>query len=117
MTSNLRIPSISRVNKVASTFRDIVGERITKTVKFMGKDLKISKLSVGEVEEVQKKVEEFKKSDAPDEGGMELLKLVIRLSVEGGADITDDDFNVCPMDDMSKLSDDILAYSGMKSGK
>ena len=90
--------------------KHLVGKKIRKTVKFAGDELEISKLSVGQVLEIQ---EAAKDIEGDDEKSMDVLKLVIRLSVKGAKDLTDEDFAQFPMDELSKLSNEVMKFSGM----
>lgn len=95
---------------VVNGIRSLVGKKMTKNVKFMGEDLKISKLSVAEVLKIQ---EAAKVSEADDSKSFDILKTVITASVEGGAELTDDDFENFPMDELAKLSNEIMKFSGI----
>ena len=111
MTSNIKIPKISKVNKMAETgFRALIGKRLDKQYKFMGVDVKMSKLSVEQVMEIQELAASAEKEN---KSGFELVKKVIRMSVEGTADVTDEEFNQFPMDELSKLSSEIMKFSGL----
>ena len=111
MTSNLTIPTISKVNKVGeSVLKGLIGRKMTKNVKFMGEDIKISKLTVSEVLEIQQKAKEL---ETEASNGLEVLKTVIKAGVEEAQDLTDEDFASFPMDELSKLSAEIVKYSGM----
>lgn len=110
MTSKLIIPKISKANKMADGIKGLVGKKMTKTVKFIGEDVKITKLSVAEVMEIQSKA---KTLEGDESSGLELLKKVIRLAVEGAADLSDQDFESFPMDELSKLSAEIMKFSGI----
>jgi hypothetical protein len=111
MTSRIIIPKISKVNKMANnSFKDLVGKRVTKNTKFMGSDATIAKLSVSEVLEIQEKAKILGDDET---GGLELLRLVIRLAVTGAEELTDEDFATFPMEELSKLSAEIMKYSGM----
>jgi hypothetical protein len=90
--------------------KGLVGKKMTKPVKFMGEDVKISKLSVSEVLEIQ---ERAKQVDKDDSEGFNILKTVIRSSVEGAKDLSDQDFNDFPLDELSKLSSEIMKFSGI----
>ena len=109
MTSKLQIPKISKVNNMTG-IKSLVGKRMTRNVKFMGEDIKINKLSVAEVMDIQNKAKDLSEDS---EEGFEILKSVIRSAVEGGADLTDDDFSTFPMDELSRLSDEIMKFSGL----
>jgi hypothetical protein len=90
--------------------RGLVGKRMSKDAKFMGDNIKINKLSVSEVLFIQTRA----KVIADDENeGFEILKTVIRSSVDGANDLSDDDFNNFPLDELSKLSNEIMKFSGI----
>jgi len=111
MTSKLIIPKISKVNKMAErNIRDLVGTKMSRDVKFMGSSVKINKLLVSQVLEIQGKAKSIKEDDAE---GFEVLKLVIRLGLEGGSDLTDEDFGNLPLAELSNLSTEIMKFSGM----
>jgi hypothetical protein len=95
---------------MAEGIRGLIGRKMTKTVKFMGEDVKISKLSVSEVMEIQQRA---KQVDKNEEEGFNVLKTVIRSSVENAKDLSDEDFNDFPLDELSKLSNEIMKFSGI----
>jgi hypothetical protein len=88
----------------------LVGRSKTMKTKFLDSDVVIKKLTVAEVLDIQ----ETAKDTADNEtAGFDILKKVIRTATEGGADLTDEDFQSFPMDDLSKLSNEIMKFSGM----
>jgi len=93
-----------------SGIKSLVGRKMTKSVKFMGEDVKISKLSVSEVMTIQEKAKDIENNDT---AGLELLQTVIRSAVEGAEDLADEDFQTFPMDELSKLSNEIMKFSGI----
>jgi len=109
MTSNIKIPKLKGLNKM-SALKKLVGKTVTKKVKFMGEDVTISKLTVAQVLAVQAKAKELETSG--DSNGLEVLKSVISASVEDGADLEDSDYQDFPMDELSKLSQEIMKFSG-----
>ena len=109
MTSNLKIPKISKENNMAG-IKGLVGKKMTKTVKFMGEDVKISKLSVLEVREIQ---DSAKAVETDDNAGFDVLKTVIKTAVEDAENLSDQDFEGFPMDELSKLSTEIMKFSGI----
>lgn len=98
------------------SFKNLVGKRVTKEVNFMGEKIKISKLSVDQVFEIQEKSKGIKEDS--DEG-LKVLRDIIRLSVEDASDVTDEQFNAFPMDELSGLTKTIMEFSGLgeKAGK
>lgn len=102
----IKIPKVSNMSGIKS----LVGRKMTKSVKFMGEDVKISKLSVSEVMTIQEKAKDIENNDT---AGLELLQTVIRSAVEGAEDLADEDFQTFPMDELSKLSNEIMKFSGI----
>jgi hypothetical protein len=118
MTSNIKIPKILKDNEMADEtgMRGLIGRKMSQSTKFMGVDIKISKLSVSQVLEIQEAAKETEVTDQ----GLSLLRKVIKMSVEGADTFTDEDFNNFPMDELSKLSTAIMKFSGIsgnESGK
>lgn len=103
-------PKIVKVNNMSEGIKGLVGRKMTKAVKFMGEDVRISKLSVSEVLEIQERARALEKDEAE---GFNILKTVIRASVEGAKDLSDEDFNDFPLDELSKLSNEIMKFSGI----
>lgn len=91
---------------------ELVNKKSSKEVAFLGSQVKISKLSVADV----LKIQELAKNTAQDDL-LGVVKFVIRASVEGAEEISDDQFNFFPMEDLSKLSNQIMEFSGIGSGK
>ncbi len=110
MTSKLNIPKISKVNNMSEGIKNLIGRKMTKNVKFMGEDVKISKLSVSEVIEIQERAKVLEKDEAE---GFNILKTVVRASVDGAKELSDQDFNNFPLDELSKLSNAIMEFSGI----
>jgi|SaaInl4_135m_RNA_FD_contig_123_15922_length_8777_multi_4_in_0_out_2_7 hypothetical protein len=105
-----------------SGMRALAGKVISKKIDFMGVRITINKLSVAQVFEVQARVKELEENakeaketnaDADDTSGVELLRFVIKMAVPDAADITDEEFEGYPLDELSTLSDQIMKYSGM----
>lgn len=94
---------------MATNLKSLVGKSITKKAKFCGEDITIKKLSVAQVMELQEK---FKSLDN-DESSLEILKLVIRHSADGGDELSDEDFKGFPIEELSNLSNEILKFSGL----
>lgn len=97
------------VNDEKKGFRALGSKAITSEVKFMKGTLTIRKLTVKEVKSIQDLAAEVK-DDA--ERGLDLIKHVIRVSADGAADTTNEEFDEMPMDELSKLSSEIMKFSG-----
>jgi len=95
---------------MAAGIQGLIGKRMSKTVKFMGEDVKIVKLSVAEVLEIQ---QQAKAIETDETKGFDVLKTVIRKSVENASELADEDFDGFPMDELNKLSNEIMKFSGI----
>lgn len=88
--------------------------KLPKKVKFLGEDVDIFKLTVGQVLEIQKLVKiSESKEDKSDEDGLETLMYVIRNGCPEFKDYSNDDIQDLPMDELTKLSNEIMKYSGL----
>lgn len=103
---------IPKVTKMS--MKSLVGKKQSKTVQFMDTDLIITKLNVGDVEDIQTLAKKLEgEAEQNDMGGLEILRTVIRKGAEGAADLTDEDFATFPMDELSALSTAIMEFSGI----
>jgi hypothetical protein len=119
--------------------KGLVGVKMTKKVDFMGVKLLISKLSVSEVLSLQERSRELEekekaardieraRQEAIDKGevyagpepedveeeGFEVLKLVIRAGAENAKDLSDEEFEQLPLDELTNLTTEIMRFSGI----
>jgi hypothetical protein len=93
------------------SFKDLIKKKMTRETKFMGESVKISKLSVAEVEEIQAIV---KQQDENTED-YTILQKVICLAVEDANELSMEDFKSFPLDELNKLSKEIMKFSGLNT--
>lgn len=110
MSNLIQINKGNKMDKETSGIMSLVGRKMTKKVKFMNEDVVIAKLSVALVLEIQ---EQAKAAETAGDSGFELLKRVIKMAVDGAEQLSDEEFNNFPMDELSKLSNEILKFSGI----
>jgi hypothetical protein len=96
-----------------SNFKSLIGKKLTKKAPFMGEKVDISKLSTEQVFEIQEAAQGM--DDSTEGDGMDIVKEVIRMSVEGAEDISNEDFNKIPLDELNNLSKAIMEFSGIAS--
>lgn len=89
-----------------------VGLKVPKKVKFLGEDIEIVKLSVSQVIKIQEAAKLFEESSDVF-GNLKLLSLVIRSGAKELIDLTEEEFNDFPVDELSQLSEQIMQYSGL----
>lgn len=114
------MPGLSIEKRTTMSFKTLVGRRVTKSIKFLGADVEINKLSVNQVSDIQARVAALPKADAEngDEGEagrahLNLMIEVIKMSVVGAAEVTEAEFRDFPLEDLQKLSDEVLRHSGL----
>ena len=111
MTSSPSMQTVSIAGK-PSKMKALTGLTITKTVKFMGEDLLIRKLMVAEVLEIQNKARDSENNNEDTEG-LGVLRKIIRAGCSDAAELTDEDFLQFPLDELTILSNEIMAFSGV----
>ena len=90
--------------------RGLIGKRVNKTISFMGSELEINKLTVGQVTRIQGMAKEAEKDESKS---LDILKEVIRTAVVGAADFTDEEFSEFPIGELTTLSNEIMSFSGL----
>jgi len=92
--------------------KHLVGKKIIEKVSFMNDEVEVKKLTVSEVLYIQEliKKSQNKKSDYDD---IALIKDVVRLSVIGAEEITNEEFNEFPVGELTELSGNILRIAGL----
>lgn len=109
--SNIEI----KENKMANGLKQFVGQRLSKKVKFMGGEVEISKLTIEAVQEIQEMAKALKQ-EGEGEGkgeGFDMLRKVIELSVSDCGDLSDQEFRAFPVEELTKLSNEIMKFSGL----
>jgi len=91
-------------------FAALVGKRMSKEVVFCGEKIKINKLSVAEVKAIQALAQSLEKEE---EAGFDVLRTIIQSAVDGADKVEPADFEKFPMEELSKLSNEIMKYSGI----
>lgn len=94
-----------------NVFKRLAVTVITQDVKFMGEKIKIRKLTVNQVLEIQEQAK-IPMMDDP-KAGLRLVVKVISMGVEDAEGMTLEDFENYPLDDLNKLSEAIMSFSGM----
>lgn len=88
-----------------------------KTVKvpFMETEtVEVKKLTVAQVKNFQAKLTESKDKE-DEESGLRIQREVIRMAVVGADELTDDELDAFPLDDLSKLVQKILELAGVRA--
>jgi hypothetical protein len=91
-------------------FKDLIGKVISKKIKFLDSEIVIRKLSLEQTQEIQEQAKNIGENEG---NALKMLMSVIVLSVEGAEEMTEDEFRKFPIEDLNKLSEDILKYSGL----
>jgi len=89
-------------------------DRKLKKLDFLGEKnaVEVRKLIGSEVKSLQKDIKALQKLPE-EEQGLAIRNLVLRMTVIGAEDMTDDEFDAFPLDDLATLTQSCLEYSGI----
>jgi len=107
--------SLIKVIDPTAGLKRFVDRKMLKSVKFMDENINVFKLSVAQVLAIQESAKVLEKDE--NEEGFTTLKMIIQAGVEGAADLTDEDFQNFPLDELSKLSNEVMKFSGIGQEK
>jgi len=91
--------------------------RPTVEVDFMGDKVKIVKLSVTEVREFQKEIDTLKDKTEDADSGLAIQRKIIRLGVVGASELSDEELDSFPLDDLSTLAKVVLEQAGVRGNE
>jgi hypothetical protein len=112
--SNLKFNLPKTQGTKMAGIKELVGKKMSKKYKFMDAEITINKLSVSEVMKIQEEAKEAANDEAK---GLNILKTIIRSSVADATELSDEDFAGFPMDELSRLSNEIMKFSGITGGE
>ena len=93
---------------------NISNVRFTSAYKFGTETIEISKLTGAQALEVKKIVSDSKEKElSEDEGGLAVIFHVLRSSVKDMKELTDEQLLDFPLEELNKLADKIMEFSGM----
>ena len=85
----------------------------TKKIKFLGQDLEITKLSVGQVIRIQDLAKAVEKAEDKSEGHIDMLFQMVRMGAPELSELDDNEMSELPMEELSDLSNEIMKHSGL----
>lgn len=94
--------------------KNLVGKKLNKTTKFVGEEITITKLPLARVFDIQEKA---KAAGADEKAQMEIMLFTFQSAVTGAGELTLEDMYSFPLDDLQKLSEEILEFSGLGNAK
>jgi hypothetical protein len=100
-------------NAVVTDLKELSRANNTRKIKFLGRNIEIKKLTLSECQEIQRKSMDTDENN--QDQGFELIKMTIALGVPAAAEFSDDDFAEFPMDDLTKLAEEVMKLAGMSS--
>ena len=89
--------------------KNFVNKPMTRKIAFMDGEVEIKLLTVGNAKAIEAKTKELeKKKNKSDMDNLELLRFVIRMSVVGAEELSEEDFESFPISELTKLSEAIM---------
>jgi hypothetical protein len=95
--------------------KHLVGKVIKNKVPFMGDEVEVKKLTVGEILELQKVIAAVAEDEDP-EAQIGLLCDIIKVAVVGADELTKEDFQKFPIEELNALSNEVMKMSGLGGG-
>ena len=91
--------------------KEFVGKKLTKKLPFMDGEVEVRILTVADARDIEAKTKKAKQDDPKAQ--LELLRYVIRMSVVGADELTDEELDNFPVQELTKLSEGIM---GIEAG-
>ena len=88
-------------------------KQAVKKVKFLGQEVDLVKLSVGQVMAIQELSKKIEAAEDKNQGHVDLLIQMVRMGAPEFEEISDEDIMQLPMEELSELSNEIMKYSGL----
>jgi flagellar biosynthesis/type III secretory pathway protein FliH len=105
--------------KTMSGIKRFVNKRQEKSVEFMGEEVTIYKLTLGQARQLQNAsaalAEAIEKGEEAGDAELGMLREVLKHGVEGGDELTAEDFETFSADDLSKLATEIMIFAGLQT--
>jgi len=92
--------------------KHLVGKELTEKVPFMGDEVEVRKLTVGQITGMQKIIDKATKSK-DETAQIKLLCDIIKIAVVGAEELTQEDFDTFPLGELSALSESVMRVSGL----
>ena len=109
----MSVPNLTnKGNTTMSSMKALVGKRLRKNSPFMEEEVEILKLSVSEVMAIQQSAKDIGEDETAN---FRLLQDVIKVGCPDAGDLTPEDFDQFPLDELSRLSNAIMQFSGVAS--
>lgn len=93
--------------------KKFVGKTQTKSVPFMDGKVEIKVLTVGDIRAIEAKSKEMKDGEGDQ---LEILRFVLRLAVMEAEELTDEEFDGFPVQELTKLSEAIMGTPSAAEG-
>ena len=92
--------------------KHLVGKSLTERVTFMGDEVEVRKLTVGQVMDLQSVIKAAAE-DSSEDSQLKLLRDVLKIAVVGAEELTNEDFDTFPLQELISLSEDVMRISGL----
>jgi hypothetical protein len=93
--------------------KHLVGKEITKKVPFMGEEVEVRNLTVGQAREIEAMTKEVNKLPEDDRDHLALLRSVVRIAVVGAEELTDEELDTFPITELTSLSQSIMGTEAL----
>jgi hypothetical protein len=88
--------------------KHLVGKEITKKVAFVGDEVEVRLLTVGQAREIEDLTKKVNKKPEKERDHLSILFKVIRMGVVGAQELSDEELESFPIAELTKLSQAIM---------
>lgn len=93
--------------------KHLVGKEITKKVPFMGDEVEVRNLTVGQAREIEAMTKVVNEQPEEDRDHLSLLRSVVRIAVVGAEELTDEEIDTFPISELTSLSQAIMGQEDL----
>lgn len=94
--------------------KHLVGRKATKKTKFLDAEVEIKKLSTSAIKGLQA-LNQAELAEGEDRNILNLRYIIRNGAID--ADVTDEEFDAWPLEDVGGLAQEIMVYSGINAGE
>lgn len=93
--------------------KHLVGKEITKKVPFMGEEVEVRNLTVGQARDIEAMTKEVNAKPEEERDHLALLRSVVRIAVVGAEELTDEELDSFPITELTNLSQSIMGTEAL----
>jgi len=94
--------------------KEFVGKTLTRKVPFMDGEVEVRVLTVADAKAVEARSKAINENNPEEQ--IEILRFVIRMAVVGAEELTDEEIDGFPVQELTKLSESVMGMEEQGNG-